>query len=69
MPSKQFIVKVQRPIGGDDRGQALISDEAESIYYETEMTDALRQKMKFDLKVYFYATIAGGNLAIGRRAP
>lgn len=68
-PARDLIVKIQVPIGGEDRGQFLVYDEAKTIYQEMPMPPSLRKMMGGEAKAFFHAHVsAAGLLNIGRRA-
>ena len=68
-PARDLIVKIQVPIGGDDRGQFLVYDEARTINQQMPMPDGLREMMGGEAKAFFHAHIsAAGLLNIRQRA-
>lgn len=68
-PARDLIVKIQVPVGGENRGQFLVYDEAKTIYQEMPMPDGLRKMMGGEAKAFFHAHIsAAGLLNIGGRA-
>lgn len=67
--ARDLIVKIQVPIGGEDRGQFLVYDQARTIYQEMPMPPGLRKMMGGEAKAFFCAHISeDGFLNIERRA-